>query len=116
MGPLIVFTGILFSATILILITGLIPVTVFCLVYFVYVISTILLCHFIFCGLAKALANGGRSYSAKTIPKYLDYAYILIIAVSLFQIFFFAPHMADYVTWLQGDEPYLANEIKAVAE
>jgi hypothetical protein len=52
----------------------------------------------------------------KRIPKYLEYAYTFVVAVSLLQIFVFAPRMYDYVTWLQGDDIYVAHQIKLIAE
>jgi hypothetical protein len=94
---------------------GLLSVTLLWFVYFVYVISGVMLLHFIIFRWEAVLAERGRHLS-KRFPKYLEYAYTVIVAASLLQIFVFAPRMADYVTWLQGDENYVGNKIKSVAQ
>jgi hypothetical protein len=104
----------IFGTTVYLLLSARLTVTSLWLVYFIYTISVVLLLHIVIFGSEADLAKKGRHLS-KRFPKYLEYAYISVISVSLLQIFVFAPRMADYVTWLQGDEAYLANQIKRIA-
>jgi hypothetical protein len=74
-----------------------------------------LLFHFILFAWRAALTTKGLRFP-KLATKVLEYSYIFITAFSLLNIFVFAPHMSDYVTWLRGDDTYLANQIKRAAD
>jgi hypothetical protein len=117
-------TGAVFGATLYLLLFAptlipslfiLPPVSLLWLVYLVYTISAVMLLHFIIFRREAALAEEGHHLS-KRLPKYLEYAYTVTVAASLVQIFVFTPRMADYVTWLQGDESYVGNQIKLAAQ
>lgn len=113
---LVLGTAILLAVTVYFLLYfGRLSPTLLWLMYFAYAILASLLLHFIIFARENTLAKRGDHLS-KRLPKYLEYAYTVVIAVSLLQIFVYAPRVADYVTWLKGDETYVANQIKNVAD
>ena len=127
---LLVPTGIAFAVSVYLLIfgpdlrilhfgpaslSGPLSVTGVVIIYFIYTVSGVVLLHLMIFKREEELAKRGRHLSKK-FPKYLEYFYTVIVSVSLAQIFLFTPRMADYVTWLQGDENYIGNQIKNVAQ
>ena len=114
-GPLITFTALVFIVTAYFLLPVLLAPTLLWAVYFAYTIVAVVLFHLIIFGCESVRAQSGRHLS-KSVPKYLEYAYTVVVSGSLLQIFVYAPRVADYVTWLQGDETYLVGQIKRVAE
>jgi hypothetical protein len=83
--------------------------------YLIYALVLVVFIHSIFFALEATLAKTDR-HLWKTVPKWLEYAYTVVVAMSLFQIFFYGSRMADYVIWRWGDETYLGNQIKLIAE
>jgi hypothetical protein len=104
----------LFGLSIYLLFSGKVPPPWLFVVYLYYASAMMIVLHAIFFLAQAAVESKGKRLS-KNIPKYLDYAYTLIICVGLFQIIGSIPRVAEYVVWLQGDETYLANKIKAIA-
>jgi hypothetical protein len=84
-------------------------------IYLIYALVFVVFLHSIFFALEAAFAETGR-HLWKTVPKWLEYAYTVVVATSLFQIFVYGPRMADYVIWRWGDETYLVTQIKIAAE
>jgi hypothetical protein len=83
--------------------------------YLLYAISWMVFLHSFFFHWAAARAQSGKRLS-KSFPKYLEYGYTLVVSVSLMQIFFFSPRVADYVAWSYGDEQHLIASIKNTAK
>jgi hypothetical protein len=100
------FKGVLYSGTgfvlaLLLLIFGPPPEWLY-VVYFTYVVFAILFFHAICFGLNLWLKR--RKYkNRKLLPKYLEYVYAALVSASLAQIFFVAPRVGDYLTFLEGD-------------
>ena len=112
---LLSITAVVFVGTLGFLIWWTPSVSVLWIVYLVYTIASSLLLHLIIFLAEARLAENGRHLS-KRFPKYLEYGYTVTVAASLLQIFIVSPRMADYVTWLNGDEQYLGNIIKRTAQ
>ena len=104
-------SGVLFCVALYNLVFVLLSETLLLRVYLAYAFLVLLLSH----SIVFALKESGRQLSKK-IPKYLEYFYTLIVAAGLFQIFVYAPRMADYVIWLWGDKDYIAHQITLVAK
>jgi hypothetical protein len=49
------------------------------------------------------------------IPKYLEYAYALILSLGMFQILFVGNEFSDYVKAVVGDDRYITSDIVEVA-
>ena len=84
-------------------------------IYFGYAVLTVIFLHSAFFSTAIALKSEGKQLSKRT-PKYLEYAYAIIISVSLLQIFFMKPRFIDYMTLVWGDEDSMVLEIKDEAQ
>jgi len=104
----------MFGFTIYYLSFALLSTTLLWITYLGYTISIIFVLHSVMFAIEAEMAERGHHLS-RAVPKYLEYAYTAVVAGSLLQIFVYAPRMADYVTWIQGDESYLLNTIKEIA-
>ena len=83
--------------------------------YFAYAVSLIVFLHAAFFFRARVLKDRGKTLD-KRVPKYLEYAYAVVISLSLAQIFFLAPRLADYLVFVTGDNEILLNRIRAQAQ
>jgi hypothetical protein len=82
--------------------------------YLLYAFSVIAALHFQFFLWNAGLKEENKKMS-KRVPKYLEYAYALIISIGLLQIFIVTPRFVDYATVIWGDEDQILNDIKTEA-
>lgn len=80
--------------------------------YFGYSLSAVIFFHVIFFGI-NSLLQGNKH--RKRIPKYLEYAYAIIISMGLAQVFFSAPRIATYIKFISGTEEELSGKIVEAA-
>jgi hypothetical protein len=113
-GLLLSTFGLFFLASVFALYAGFWPPTAVWPIYMYYSLCTIILVHVLFFGWKRSIETEGRRLP-KSLPKYLDYIYTIVVALGLFQVFAFTPRYADYMVWLQGDQIAVAERIKAIA-
>ena len=79
--------------------------------YLTYAVSSAVFLHAVFFTWNKV-----RRLS-KSVPRYLDYAYVSVILLGLVQVVSAAPKVADYLTLIHADEPALkASETDLIAD
>jgi hypothetical protein len=79
--------------------------------YSFYTAAMIAFFHFLF-----FLIAGRTAKHKKRLPKYLEYAYTLVISIGLIQIFFSAPHLVSYIKFVGGEEQELIQKIQKQAQ
>lgn len=84
------------------------------LAYFTYAACLLMFLHAAFFFASSVLKGRGKKLDKK-VPKYLEYAYALVLSISLAQIFFAAPRLADYLVFVSGDSNVLLNRIRETA-
>jgi len=86
------------------------------LAYFAYVGATVICLHVVFFGVNYIRSTRtGKSFTRR-VPRYVEYAYAVIISASLLQVFFASPHFADYISFFAGEETEILARIRNEAK
>jgi hypothetical protein len=80
--------------------------------FLVYTVATIAFAHFLFFLLGRKINPPHRG----RLPRYVEYAYTVIISLGLAQVFFSAPQIASYVRYVGGEESRLVEKIVKQAQ
>jgi len=80
------------------------------LTYIAFALASIVSLHSGFFYYATFLKSEGKSLS-KRVPKYIEYAYALLISVALLQVFVSMPQFASFIDYVAGDERALLDAI-----
>jgi hypothetical protein len=84
-------------------------------VYFIYSLAGVCALHGIFFFFVNVERMNGKHLSAR-LPKFLEYAYSVLIMLGLLQIFVSSPRFLDYITFVGGEEKELLEDIRRNAK
>jgi hypothetical protein len=80
--------------------------------YAIYTVASVALLHTVFFAEIFSRKAKGKAALSSKVPKALEYFYTAIIAMSLGQIVFAAPKLADFIRVKYGEERQLLSEIR----
>ena len=82
-------------------------------IYFAYFLYVIVFAHLVFFFTYFALEER-ENRLRNLLPKYIEYGYVAVISVSILQVLYFSPQLADFVLQEQ-EEPRVFSQIRSTA-